>query len=329
MSTPALREPSSLRRMTAGLAKLENPVCTMFSPMTWTRWPLASRLFLTSLAIRGSRLVKGMLQSTRGESMASWGPMPKSSILTMSWVTQLVMRRPPEAPTAALTPLPSNTSAGVMLLRANLPGMMELMRPGDILTHCFTGNTMRIVEESGNLRETVKRAWDAGLVLDIGHGAGSFSFKTAEALMAQGYRPDVISSDIHQMSVSGPMFDMPTCLSKFLSLGMSFAEVIRAATERPAAVLGLEKEVGTLRPGALADVALFEIVEGDFMFYDVFMNPRPGRQLVRHTLTILNGREMAHQSDDPLMPWIELSEAQQTLIAQGHTPPVMAANCNH
>ena len=69
---------------------------------------------------------------------------------------------------------------------------------------------MRIVEESGDLRDTVKRAWDAGLVLDIGHGAGSFSFKTAEALMAQGYRPDVISSDIHQMSVSGPMFDMPT-----------------------------------------------------------------------------------------------------------------------
>ena len=67
-----------------------------------------------------------------------------------------------------------------------IDGVMELMRPGDILTHCFTGNTMRIVEESGNLRETVKRAWDAGLVLDIGHGAGSFSFKTAEALMSAG-----------------------------------------------------------------------------------------------------------------------------------------------
>lgn len=210
-----------------------------------------------------------------------------------------------------------------------IDGVMALMRPGDILTHCFTGGTMRIVEDSGDLRETVKRAWDAGLVLDIGHGAGSFSFKTAEALMAQGYRPDVISSDIHQMSVSGPMFDMPTCLSKFMTLGMSFSEVVHAATERPAAVLGLEKEIGTLRPGALADVALFEIVEGDFMFYDVFMNPRPGKQLVRNTLTIINGREMTHQSDDPLMPWIELSEAQQTLIAEGHTPSVMAACCRH
>ena len=65
------------------------------------------------------------------------------------------------------------------------------------------------------------------------------------------------------------------------------------------------------------------------MFYDVFMNPRPGQQLVRNTLTIINGREMAHQSDDPLMPWIELSEDQQALIAEGHTPPVMAAGCKH
>ena len=210
-----------------------------------------------------------------------------------------------------------------------IDGVIELMRPGDILTHCFTGGTMRIVEESGNLRETVKRAWDAGLVMDIGHGAGSFSFQTAEALMAQGYRPDVISSDIHQMSVSGPMFDMPTCLSKFLSLGMSFSEVIHAATERPAAVMGLEKEIGTLRPGALADIALFEIIDGDFTFYDVFMNPRPGKQLVRNTLTIIDGREMAHQSDDPLMPWIELSEDQQTLIAEGCTPQMMAAGCKH
>ena len=210
-----------------------------------------------------------------------------------------------------------------------IDSVIELMRPGDILTHCFTGGTMRIVEETGNLRDTVKRAWDAGLVMDIGHGAGSFSFETAEALMAQGYRPDVISSDIHQMSVNGPMFDMPTCLSKFMTLGMSFADVIHAATERPAAVLGLEKEIGTLRPGALADVALFEIVDGEFMFYDVLMNPRPSQQLIRNTLTIINGREMVRQSDDPLMPWIDLSEDQHRLIAEGHTPQMMAANCKH
>src|SRR5581483_8902080 len=75
-----------------------------------------------------------------------------------------------------------------------------LLRPGDVLTHCFTGHSMRIVDAQGRLFDFVKRAWDAGVVLDIGHGSGSFSFETAEALLAAGHRPAVISTDIHQLS---------------------------------------------------------------------------------------------------------------------------------
>ena len=203
------------------------------------------------------------------------------------------------------------------------PGLTEVldyMKPNDILTHCFTGGDMRIIDAEGNLRDEAKRLWESGVIMDIGHGAGSFSFETAEALMQAGYKPDVISSDIHQLSISGPMFDMPTCLSKFMALGMSFAEVIRAATERPAQVMGLQDEVGTLKPGALADVALFRLESGDFTFYDVHMNARPGKQLVRNTLTLINGRELPVTADDPLAPWIDLSEAQQALIERGHTP---------
>ena len=170
--------------------------------------------------------------------------------------------------------------------------VLKYMKPNDILTHCFTGGNMRIIDDAGKLRDEAKQAWDSGVVMDIGHGAGSFSFETAEALMSVGYKPDVISSDIHQVSIHGPMFDMPTCLSKFMSLGMSFAEVIQASTARPAQVMGLQDEVGTLRPGALADVALFRIESGDFTFYDVRMNPRESKQLVRNTLTIVNGREL-------------------------------------
>jgi dihydroorotase len=161
--------------------------------------------------------------------------------------------------------------------------------------------------------------------MDIGHGAGSFSFETAEALMDQGYRPDVISSDIHQLSILGPMFDLPTCLSKFMLLGMSFAETVQAATARPAQVLGLQDEVGTLRPGALADVALFRIEEGEFTFYDIHMNARRGKELVRNTLTIVNGRELPVTADGPQAPRIELSEAQQALIERGHTPAAQHA----
>jgi dihydroorotase len=138
--------------------------------------------------------------------------------------------------------------------------------------------------------------------------------------MSVGYKPDVISSDIHQVSIHGPMFDMPTCLSKFMALGMSFAEVIQASTERPAQVMGLQDEIGTLKPGALADIALFRIESGDFTFYDVRMNPRKGKQLVRNTLTLVNGREIPLVAEKPPAPWFELSESQQTLIERNHTP---------
>ncbi|MEM7023993.1 MAG: amidohydrolase/deacetylase family metallohydrolase [Pseudomonadota bacterium] len=210
-----------------------------------------------------------------------------------------------------------------------LAEVMSYMKPNDILTHCFTGGDMRIIDDQGRLRDEAKRAWDSGVVMDIGHGAGSFSFETAEALMAEGYKPDVISSDVHQLSVHGPMFDLPTCLSKFMLLGMSFAETIQAATTRPAEVMGMAGDVGTLKPGALADVALFKIEQGDFTFYDIKMNARTGKEMVRNTLTIINGRELPVTADGPQAPWIELTEDQQTLIERGHTPAAQHACCEH
>ena len=202
--------------------------------------------------------------------------------------------------------------------------VLALLKPGDIVTHCFTGRNMRLVDDMGGTLDLARRAREEGVIMDIGHGAGSFSFETAEALLADGFAPDVISSDIHQLSVNGPLFDLPTCLSKFLLLGMSFPEVIRAATSRPAAVLGLEREVGTLRPGALADVALFTIAEGRFPFYDVHINMREGTQLIRNTLTIINGRPLAPQPPEPIAPWLDLSQEQQELIRRGHVPEAMA-----
>lgn len=204
-----------------------------------------------------------------------------------------------------------------------LSEVLELLRPGDILTHCFTGQSMRIIDQNGKLLDVTKRAWDRGVVMDIGHGAGSFSFETAAAMVEAGYPPHVISSDIHQFSIHGPLFDLPTCMSKFLALGMSLEATIAAATIRPAEVMGMQQEIGTLRPGALADVALWKLSEGDFTFYDIHMQPQQGKQLLTNTLTLINGREMAHTTDDPPMPWIEPTESQKTLVERGHTPAAM------
>jgi dihydroorotase len=230
------------------------------------------------------------------------------------------LRRARQAADATELPLMVHIGIGP----PEIQDVLALMRPGDILTHCFTGQSMRIVDAAGKIHDAARRAWDAGVVMDIGHGAGSFSFETAEALMSAGYRPDVISSDIHQLSIHGPLFDLPTCLSKFLYLGMSFPEVIRAATTRPAEILGLQQELGTLRPGAVADLALFTIARGRFPLYDIHMNMREGKELIHNTLTIVNGRPLARLADDPPAPWIDLTSDQQALIERGHTPSTMS-----
>ena len=164
------------------------------------------------------------------------------------------------------------------------------MRPGDVLTHCFTGNTNRIVEQDDTIRDDVKRAWDAGIILDVGHGAGSFSFPVAEAMVRQGMLPDCISTDIHVMSIKGPMFDMPTTLSKFLNLGMSVAEVVERATVNPARAIHRADTLGSLRVGRIADVAVLERVEGDYEFQDVNRVSRRGTKRLFCRLAIAGGK---------------------------------------
>jgi dihydroorotase len=182
--------------------------------------------------------------------------------------------------------------------------VLELLQPGDILTHCFTGFTMKIVDDEGRLRDSALRARERGVIMDIGHGTGSFSFSTAIAALDQGFLPDTISSDIHQLSIRGPMYDLPTCLSKFLALGLSLEQVVEAATIAPARTVGLDREVGTLREGACADVAAFVLEEGSFPFYDIGMNLVEGRKRLRNTLTIVNGRVLEPLPPDPPAPWI-------------------------
>jgi len=185
-----------------------------------------------------------------------------------------------------------------------LDEILALLRPGDILTHCFTGQPNRILTSTGVLRDAVRRLWDAGLVLDIGHGTGSFSFEVAERMIAAGLPPDVISSDIHQLSVQGPMFDLPTTMSKFLLLGLSLAEVVERTTVRAARAIR-RPDLGTLRVGAPADIALLQVEEGEFVFHDVFGTERRGRQRLRATATIVGGRLLEPRPARAPAPWAQ------------------------
>ena len=213
--------------------------------------------------------------------------------------------------------------------------VLALMRPGDVLTHCFTGLSMKIVDDAGRLRDFAKRAWDSGVVMDIGHGTGSFSYETAETLMSAGRRPDVISTDLHQLSVKGPAYDLPTCMSKLLHLGMPLRDVVAATTVRPAEILGIHRDVGTLRPGSFADVALFRVLPGSFPLYDIWGVMREASRLIVNTLTIVGGRPLAPLPPEPPAPWAEdpiwpelqkeLADRLQAMRDHGHTPAAMRA----
>lgn len=191
-----------------------------------------------------------------------------------------------------------------------LDEVVDYLRPGDILTHCFTGNSMRIIDADGTVNPRILDLKRCGLILDIGHGTGSFDYEVAEVMLAQGIPPDVISSDIHQLSIQGPMFDMPTTLSKFLNLGMSLRDVIRAATVTPAQAMG-RPDLGTLAVGKPADIALFRLEEGDFTFHDVVMHPRAGTVRLVNTATFVDGEELPRLPEREPAVWAELPEAQR------------------
>ena len=167
--------------------------------------------------------------------------------------------------------------------------VVAFLRAGDILTHSFTEHSQRILDENGSLRAEVLEAWNRGAILDIGHGSGSFNFEIAEAMFVQGYRPDTISTDLYGGNVHGPVYDLPTTLSKFLLLGMSLEEVIMAATIRPAKALRVEGKIGSLKVGGVGDVAVLALEEGEFQFWDAQGNLRTGKKRLRAILTVRGG----------------------------------------
>ncbi|MEW6749677.1 MAG: amidohydrolase/deacetylase family metallohydrolase [Candidatus Latescibacterota bacterium] len=173
-----------------------------------------------------------------------------------------------------------------------LTEILALLREGDIVTHSFNGHANRPVDEAGNVLLEVLEARQRGVILDIGHGSGSFSFETAEAMLRQGQYPDVISTDLYNANVNGPVYDLPTTLSKFLCLGMGLDEVIAAATQRPAAVMGKGGGLGTLQVGGAGDVTILDLLEGEFAFADCHRRKRVGDRKLVGVRTICRGGPM-------------------------------------
>ena len=173
----------------------------------------------------------------------------------------------------------------------NLADVLDLLRPGDILTHCFSGAGNNVVQ-SGQLIAAAKAAKQRGVVFDVGHGGGSFDFTVCEPAMMQGAHVDTISSDIHAVSINTPGYPtMPWVMSKFLALGLSLEEVVARATVEPAKIIGRVPGLGTLQIGAPGDAAVFDYVDGPPVeFVDTRNNKKSGTKKLVPVLTVKGGR---------------------------------------
>jgi dihydroorotase len=170
-----------------------------------------------------------------------------------------------------------------------LEDVLALLRPGDVLTHCFRPPPNAPAHPDGRVRDGVLAARERGVSFDIGHGMGSFAFATAEAMLAQGFAPDVISSDVHALCIDGPAFDNLATMSKFLGLGMPLVEIVRAVTATPAKLLG-RADLGSLAVGATGDATVLRIEDGRFEAADVTGATRSFPQRFALRAIVLAGR---------------------------------------
>ncbi len=167
--------------------------------------------------------------------------------------------------------------------------VVSLLRPGDILTHAFRPFPNAPSTAQGTVKQVVLQARERGVLFDIGHGRGSFAFKTARAMLANGFYPDTISSDVHILCINGPAFDQVTTMSKFLCMGMPFPDVVAASTVNAAMALR-RPELGSLKPGSVGDATLLSIREGKFDYEDVVGEHLIGDRKIASEGVVIGGR---------------------------------------
>lgn len=215
---------------------------------------------------------------------------------------------------------------------------LAFLEGGDILTHTFTALDMKLLDDQNGLLDCVDDARSRGVVMDLGHGSGSFSWDSAEALVELGFWPDTISTDIHRMSVHGPFqrgllrdnaapaspfpigsdagamvfmyapesprpFNLLDCMSKLMHLGMPVEEIVAATTAIPARVLGLDGKIGSLQPGACADIAILNVERGTFDLYDSRREARQASKRFTCDASIKEGRLLPRSLPTSDVPW--------------------------
>jgi dihydroorotase len=183
-----------------------------------------------------------------------------------------------------------------------LPEILHKLRKGDILTHCYTGRPHGPLDANGKILSEMLECRERGVLFDIGDGGPHLSLDVAEKCIQQNFLPDTISTDLGGLSYNGPVYDLVTDVSKFLLLGLSLDQVIERVTLRPTRIFNFGVELGTLRPGTVADITILDVREGNFTFTDSTGKKRTGKQKLQSTATIRAGKTYVNRSDDAANP---------------------------
>ncbi len=185
--------------------------------------------------------------------------------------------------------------------------LLPLMDEGDIITHLFSGNPGRILDEQGKVLPEVLEAQERGVFFDTAHGRQNFSFDVARRALDQGVRPLSISTDMTIPGRLNTVHSMTEMLSRFMALGFPLDDTIRMATLNPARAIGMDDALGSLATGRAADISVLEEATGDWLFHDTEGDTLRGDKALAPVLTVKGGEVFA--ADWGPHPWGWLPEA--------------------
>ena len=179
--------------------------------------------------------------------------------------------------------------------------LTDILTKGDVVTHTLSGAVGALLAD-GSLISQVQEARENGVYFDVGVGGGNFTFASAQAVIDQGFMPDTISSDITAMGIyAGPVFSLTECMGKVMTLGISFEDAIRMTTSKPAEILGITDDLGSLSVGTTADISIVDLVDGDFSFIESSGTTKAGSQAIKPVMAIKDG--VPQPLDHGPRPW--------------------------
>jgi dihydroorotase len=167
--------------------------------------------------------------------------------------------------------------------------VLPYLKKGDVVTHTYHGGGETILDDKGKVRPEYWEAKERGIEFDVGLDRFHGAFQVMRPALDQGFLPDYISTDLAMPNLHHVTFDLPTTISKFVTLGLSLEEALSKCTNAPAVKMGREEEIGRLQEGGLADVAIFDVVEDDHVFEDYFGDKLKAKERILPVMTIRKG----------------------------------------